>query len=797
MTTTRKKRKSTRKKLGGSRRFRKRKTTARKKKSKRWGKGWILHLLVIGVLFVSAWILWLDYSIQQKFDGHRWALPARVFARPLELFPTKQISLQDVESELKILGYRRVLSPKAQGEFSANEQVINVHTRGFSFSDGKEPKQKISLQFSDSEILSIKRIEDKHSVVLARIEPVEIAKIYPAHHEDRVIVKLEDVPPLLVKTLLATEDRRFYEHHGIDPRGIARAILTNIKAMRIKQGASTLTQQLIKNLFLTNERSFWRKINEQIMAVLLEYRYEKNEILAAYLNEVFLGQDNQRAIHGFGLAAEYYFSAPLTELRVEQLALLVGMVKGPSHYEPRRHPERAIKRRNIVLNSLTKLGVLEASVSQHAIEAGLGVTPRRSLSRSRYPAFTELVRKQLVENYDDEDLRSAGLRIFTTLDPILQDKAERILKDKLAHLETYKNLERGKLQGAIIITDVNSGEIQAVVGGRDKNTLGSNRAITASRHVGSLIKPIIYLQALETGSTLATLIKDEEIVWETKNQKAWRPENYDKIFHGDVLLITALEHSYNAATVWLGRQIGLASVVDRLKSLGLERSVQAFPSLLLGAVELSPLDISRVYQTIANDGFSIRPRTIRSVLTQNNLPLQRYELKIERAIKAEPAYLLKYAMTEIVREGTAKYAAEKLTTSLPLAGKTGTTGELRDSWFAGFDESTLSVVWLGRDDNKSSGLTGSSGALRVWTDLMKSIPVTPIDLTAPENIEWYWVHQQSGKLTEKECTGATPLPFIKGTAVAAYESCSRTVDKVNPSSKKGSWSENIFDGWLN
>ncbi len=793
-STTRRKRKTIgkAKPVGSGVSARRRKTKTRKKEIKGWWRGWFLHVLVILLLIIAAWVMWLDHSIQQSFEGHRWALPARVFARPLEIFPGKNIVIVDVQKELETLGYRRVQSPKNQGEFSANDHIINLYTRGFSFVDGKEHAQKLSLNFFHDEVKSVKNISTGDEVTLARLEPVEIAKIFPAHHEDRVVVKLEDVPPFLINALLATEDRRFFKHHGIDPRGILRAFLTNMKAMKIKQGASTLTQQLVKNLFLTHERTYWRKLNELVMALLLETRYDKKQILEAYLNEVFLGQDNKRAIHGFGLAAEYYFSAPLSELRSDQLALLVGMVKGPSYFEPRRHPVRAVKRRNIVLKSMTDLNLIDEAQSQNVLAADLGIKPRRSLSRSRYPAFTDLVRQQLIKNYEDKDLRSAGLRIFTTLDPILQDKAETALENRIINLEKQNNLVKDQLQGALIITDIRSGEIQAVVGGRDPRKNNFNRAINTSRHIGSLIKPVVYLKALEKNRTLASLLKDEPIAWEDKKKRVWRPENYDKIFHGEVPLILSLQNSYNAATVWLGRKLGLASIIDRLNSLGLDRTVVAYPSLLLGAVGLSPLEISRVYQTLANDGFSIPPRTIRAVLTQDNKPLQRYELRIGRVIEPEPAYLIKYAMTEVVRAGTAKAISVSLPNSLPLAGKTGTTDKLRDSWFAGFDDNTLSVIWLGRDDNKPAGLSGSSGALRVWIDLMKTIPNNPIDLSPPENIEWYWVNQQSGKITDKDCAGAMPLPFEVGTVPEERESCR------NNSKQAGvSWRDKLFKGWLN
>lgn len=764
---------------------RKRRKSRKTHKQKR-SRGWILHLIVIILIVIAARVIWLDQNIQQHFEGQRWALPATVYARPLELFPGQKVTINDLIKELELLGYRRSIATRQKGEFSASDSVVNFYSRGFTFVDGTEYPNKISLKIVDNSLQSIKNLVTGDSIPLVRLEPVEISKIYPAHHEDRVLIKLDNVPIFLIKALLATEDRRFYEHSGIDPKGIARAFITNLKAMRIRQGASTLTQQLIKNFYLTHERTYWRKANELIMALLLERRYEKNDILEAYLNEVFLGQDNSRAIHGFGLAAEYYFGAPLNELRHDQLAMLVGLVKGPSYYDPLRHPDRARERRDVVLKSMNSLGLLDQEQLKTNLSAKLDLKPGRSLSRSRYPAFTDLVRKQLRQNYAETDLRSAGLRIFTTLDPIVQDKAERVIKERLRQFDKDMKLAPGQLQGAILVTDIHSGEIKAVLGSRDASSSGYNRAVYASRPIGSLIKPVVYLTALEQGKTLASMIRDEAIAWKLPNGNIWRPENYDKKFYGEVPLIMALEHSYNAATVNLGKDTGLDRIVKRLSALGLEQSLSAYPSLLLGAIELSPLQVSRIYQTLANDGFSIPPRTIRAVLTQENKPLQTYELKIGKVIEPEAAYLIKYAMSEVVRTGTARSVAAVLPGQLPLAGKTGTTGELRDSWFAGFDENTLTVVWLGRDDNKPAGLTGSSGALRVWIDLMKNLPVSPLDQRAPTSIEWYWINPQTGKLIERDCKGAIPLPFIKGTQPHEQESCHQN--------KRGV--KEIFRGWL-
>ena len=472
-------------------------------------------------------------------------------------------------------------------------------------------------------------------IALARLDPAEIAQIYPAHREDRILVSLEEVPPLLVGGLLAVEDRDFFSHHGISPRGIARAMLANLRAGAAVQGGSTLTQQLAKNFFLTPKRSLSRKFNEALLALLLEARYEKPDILEAYLNEVFLGQRGRRAIHGFGLAAWYYYRRPLKELRIEELALLIGLVKGPSYYNPYRHPERARGRRNTVLDLMVKQAVIKRAEGERARARPLGVSPPSGSSRSSYPAFVDLVRRQLRRDYDAESLRSEGLRIFTTFDPMVQASAEAALSEEVARLEAVSGAgDSAPLQGALAVTATGTGEVLALVGSRNPSDFGFNRALDAVRPIGSLAKPAVYLAALAHPDryTLASRVSDAPVRVADEAGGDWVPRNYDGRSHGRVPLYEALAKSYNQATVRVGMDVGVDEVARYLHRLGVRRRLGAYPAMMLGAFDLSPVEVAQMYHTLASGGFRVPLRAIREVTDARGRKLSRYGVSVSRGV---------------------------------------------------------------------------------------------------------------------------------------------------------------------
>ncbi len=779
----------------------------------------IFSLALGGLLLVAfglgIYMLYLDAVIRAEFDQKRWAMPAKVYARPLELFEGMALGADGIAQELRLLGYRdvncpveptpppaesgkRILrrkpkppppeacvpppgggeTPTKSGSYARHGETFEVVTRDFTFWDSAEPVRKVRLVFAGNILVDLTSLDGQEKPGLLRLDPPEIAGIYPSHYEDRILLKGKDLPPALVDTLLAIEDRSFFEHAGVNPKGIFRAMVANLRAGRTVQGGSTLTQQLVKSLFLSNERTLKRKINEALMAILIDSRYGKDEILEAYANAIYLGQDGSRAIHGFGLASQFYFGVPLEDLELHQIALLVAIVKGPSQYDPRKHPDRAKERRSLVLDVMVEQNLISAEDAAVADEMPLDVTPKAASGITGYPAFLELVQRQLRQYYKPEDLVTEGLRVFTTLDPRVQATAENTLANSLTPLERSQPKAR-PLQGAAIVVDTQTGEILAMVGDREPKAIGFNRALDAKRLVGSLLKPVVYLTALEQPDryTLTTLINDSPLV-HTSGGRRWSPANYDKRYHGRVTLRDALARSYNVPAVRVGLDVDVINVVKMLRRLGLDRDLKPYPSLLLGGVDMTPFEITQVYQGIASGGFRIPLRAIREVTNATGQSLQHYALDVEKAVDPGPAYLVTNAMQQVVKAGTASAMKSKLSPDLNIAGKTGTTDDYRDSWFAGFSGDRLAVVWVGRDDNKPTGLSGASGALRVWMDLMAGMKLEPIDAPPPAGVEEVWVDPRSGLRLGQGCRRGQQVPFLAGSEPHGSASCSPPVRRV-------------------
>ncbi|MBK3845111.1 penicillin-binding protein 1B [Stutzerimonas xanthomarina] len=730
--------------------------------------GWIIKLSIVALVLLAGVAVYLDAVVQEKFSGKRWTIPATVYARPLELFVGQKLDKDDFLTEVDALGYRREKSVSGPGTVSVASNAIEMHTRGFRFYEGAEESQRIRVRFSGDFVAGLARM-DGGELPVARLEPLVVGGLYPAHNEDRILIKLDQVPPYLVETLVAVEDREFFDHFGVSPKSIARAVWVNLTAGEVRQGGSTLTQQLVKNFYLTNERSLSRKATEAMMAVLLELHYDKPEILEAYLNEVFLGQDGRRAIHGFGLASQYFFGRPLAELKLQHVALLVGMVKGPTYYNPRRHPERAMERRNLIIDLLAEQQVVSPEEAAQARQAPLGVTQRGSLADSSYPAFLDLVKRQLREDYRDEDLTEEGLRVFTSFDPIIQSKAEKAMTDTLKRLGKAAE----GVEGAMLVTNPETGELQAMLGSRHPGFAGFNRALDASRPIGSLIKPAIYLAALEKPSqyTLTSLLEDEPFSVKGTDGKVWKPQNYGRTAHGTVYLYQALANSYNLSTARLGLDLGVPHVLKTLARLGASPDWPAYPSMLLGAGGLRPIEVAGVYQTIASGGFNTPLRAIRSVVAADGEPLSRYPFKIEQRFDPGAIYLTQYAMQRTMVEGTGRSVYNQVPKSLALAGKTGTTNDSRDSWFAGFSQDLLAVVWLGRDDNGKTSLTGATGALQVWADFMRRADPLPLQMPVPDNVSIAWVDARTGEGTLENCPSAVQMPYIRGSEPALGPGC--------------------------
>lgn len=736
--------------------------------------GKVMRLFVLLLLLaLSGFIYYLDVTIQEAFEGRKFALPARVYGRALEVYPGLKLTSGQFVEELQAIRYHEHPEPNEAATYKHTLNGVEFTTRSFVFGDGAQPSQHLRIEFADGKVsLLQERGSSDRDLSLLRIEPPIIGGIYPGHNEDRALLKFDQFPKPLVDALISIEDRKYYSHWGIDPRGIARALYKTISGQRI-EGGSTLTQQLVKNFFLTSERTLKRKATEVLMALLLEMHYGKEEILETYLNEVFLGQDASRAIHGFGLASHFYFDRPLDRLELHEIATLVGMVKGPAVYDPRKKPERALQRRNIVLQEMVHLNTITQAQFVDARQKPLGVTNRAPAGTSPYPAFLQLVHRQLQRDYREEDLRSEGLRIFTTLNPRIQLDAEQALTQRLGQIEKARKIPANTLEGAVVISSTQNGEVQALVGGREVRYAGYNRAIDAQRQIGSLAKPIVFLAALENPDrfTLLTLLDDSQLVWRQRGAADWKPQNYDHKFHDKVQLRTALAHSYNVSTARLGIELGIDHILDKLQKFGIERRPPPFASSLLGAFELSPIEVTQLYQTFADGGFRTPLRAIQEIVTAEGKPLQRYPLNVEQVAAAAPVYLLTAALQGVVREGTAQSLTNWLPEEVHVAGKTGTTDDLRDSWFAGYTADHVAVVWVGRDDNKSSGLTGASGAMTIWGEMMKNIQPEPLQPDVPEEIELVNIDPASGLRYDAECNTTVLMPFIKGTAQSETLTC--------------------------
>ncbi|WP_288422978.1 penicillin-binding protein 1B [uncultured Acinetobacter sp.] len=730
----------------------------------------IFSVLVIGgFIAFSIYVIRLDTVIRNKFEGQRWDIPAKVFARPLEIYTNASISQANFTQELNMLGYKSSDSYTKPGSYVNQGNSMYVHTRGFDFGDSSEPEQVLEVTFSADQVTDV-RATKPSSTGIARLEPMLIGGIYPQHNEDRVLIKLNKVPKTLIEALIATEDRNFYHHHGLSIRGTARALVSNVTGGK-RQGGSTLTQQLVKNFYLSPERTLKRKVNEALMSLLLELHYNKDEILEAYLNEVNLGQNGNYSINGYGLASQFYFGLPLRELNVAQQAYLVGLVQGPSLYNPWRNPEGALKRRNTVLNNMLVMGYLSQAEYEQESARPLGVLSKPSVGTAKFPDFLDIVRRQLRSEYQETDLTNQGLRIFTTLDPIAQTRIQDAFKASVGQLAKGNPSRLRDLQGAVLVSHPENGELVAAVGSTQDFT-GFNRAVDAKRQVGSLLKPVIYLNAIESGRyNWASRIQDRAVNVPTGSDQSWTPKNYSGGEHGEVTMAQALANSYNLSAVRLGQEFGVSAFTNKLKKFGVTSEIPSYPSVFLGAVNMSPIEMLSIYSNFATGGFKYPTRAIRSVVDANGKVLERFGLNVEQTIEPSSAYVLNYGLQQVMASGTGRSAYNSLPSSLKLAGKSGTTNDTRDSWFAGYSGNYVAVVWLGLDNNKVTGLTGSSGALPVWTNVMRQLRQQPVNLKQTDDVQWQWIDVASGNLSAQGCGGAMYIPMLRSTVPHQATSC--------------------------
>ena len=738
-------------------------------------------LMIAGLFTLGIFCIYLDAKVRKTFEGQRWQVPVQVYGQLQTLQLGEQANLEEIVQTLKINNYQKVKFVTRAGQFAQSAEHLNIFQRAFDFTDGSNTPQQLSIEVVSDIVVALTM--DKQQVAQIILEPQLLARLVPDNKEDRILVSLEELPSQLIDTLLLIEDRDFYHHHGVSPVGIFRALFNNIRAGRTVQGGSTLTQQLAKNMFLSRERTLSRKIKEALMAVILELRYSKDQLLEAYINEVYLGQNYANGVFGFGLAAQFYFGKEINELSHGQIALLIAQVKGPSYYDPWRHPKRAIERRDLILRLMFEQHMLSLADFEQAAESKLSIRAHRRLAKKKYPAYLQLVNTELNE-YLSSFTQKSGIKVFTGFSHRSQQLLEQSVAHQLPLLE--RKYQQSDLEAAMIVTDISSGEIRALLGGRESGYAGFNRALNAKRHIGSLIKPAIYVAALERYQqyNFATILDDKAITLKKGSGKKWQPKNYDGKYRGQVSLIEGLVYSLNIPTINLGMSLGLTNVADVIKTLGYQHHLQMRPSVLLGAINMSPLQINQLYLTIANKGYYQKSHTITKILSSKNEILWQKEKIREQRLSRQAAYLLDYALEKVTQVGTARSLTWRLDNK-KVAGKTGTSNALRDSWFIGYDNKHLITTWLGKDNNKPTGLTGSSGALALFANYIKRQGVVNKIENKPEGIEVTLFEQQTGNAVTQECANTVIYPAVQD-GIVTYQQC------LQKKEDHRSWFEKIF-----
>lgn len=715
----------------------------------------------------------LDVLVTEKLGQHRkWNLPSRVFSDAEYVYPGFDIRVRRLVEKLDRLGYRNTGADIATpGDYALTQEHLDVYLHDFEYPQENFKGFPVRFELLRNVIERIEDITTHTTIELVRLEPEVIAPIFDERMEDRTIITLQDVPPKLLEAIILIEDERFFRHHGVDPIGILRAAAANLVAMRIVQGGSTLTQQLVKNYFLSPRKSFLRKANEALMALVIELRFSKAEILQAYLNEIYLGQRGASSVSGVSEAAKFYFAKNVGQLSVAESALLAGMIKSPNAYSPFLHLERARERRDVVLARMKEEELLDDKEYAVAIAEPI-ITPKHVVRVVTAPYFIDFVKQELAAFYPQEVLESEGLRIFTTLDMTAQRAAEDVITSELLRMETDlayllpKNHPEG-IQGCLLALQPSTGFIRAMVGGREYAKSQFNRCIQANRQPGSTFKPFVYLTALDPersrkAFTASSLLDDVSFTMESGGEE-WSPKNYDEEEHGKVTLRTALEKSYNIATARLALDVGLEEIVTTARDAGITSPLTPVPAVALGAFEVSPLEMAVAYTIFPNGGVRAEPIAVRQVVTKEGQLLEREEIRMKRRFDPEPIFLTTHLLKGVIDRGTGQSVRARGFDG-PAAGKTGTTSNYRDAWFVGFTPELLTLTWVGYDDNAEMKASGATAAIPLWTAFMKDVaPESDRDFPSPRHVVLIKVDPATGGLSDSSCPNFIVEAFLEGT----------------------------------
>jgi len=726
---------------------------------------------VLGISFIVLLVLvggLTAYVYKQsvgRFELRRLSLPTRVYADYTPLRAGAALAPDDVLEKLDRLGYHGAQTLAQPGDFIQGKGSLDIYTRAFSHPSGKYDAQQIRITFRGATIDTVNSVQGGNAVETAALEPELLTSILSDQLENRRPVQLAQVPATLQDAVIVTEDVRFRHHPGVDPIGILRALGRNLRSHGISEGASTLTQQLVKNYYLTSERTMKRKIVEAFMAIILDAKYSKNEILEAYLNDIYLGRNRSISIIGVGEASRYYFGKPVSEISPAESAVLAGMIRSPNNNSPFANPQRALNRRNTVLGLMLQ----NKKITREDYDKAMGTPLPRKPFRERsglgsIPFYVDRVLQEMARDYGIKDVKGRGLQIYTAIDLTAQDTASRTLVSGIEGLEKGSRRLRNAqspLQGVLIHVDVPTGEIRALVGGRNYDVSQFNRALNAKRQVGSLFKPFVYLTAFEPSLTSlpnaitpATLVSDSRFVLKRRFSADWSPRNYEDAYHGTVTVQRALEQSMNSASVRIGLACGIDPILKTAHTLGIQSEIDnSNPSVILGAVGVAPIEMADAFSTIARVGSRLPLRTIRFVTDDRGKVVSAGDtVEAVQVFPARDVFILLNVMKGVINHGTA-YPARSMGFRLTAAGKTGTTNDARDAWFIGFTPQTLALTWIGFDDNAIVGLSGGQGAVPIWTRYMQQATAgqKDVDWAAPAGIEMVEFDKTSGGLATPFC----------------------------------------------
>jgi penicillin-binding protein 1B len=761
-----------------------------------------LGIGIFSVAFCSIFLTSAYYKfsrmIDRKISGEVFQNTAKVYAAPMVVFPGQPLRPWHITGYLKKVGYsEKGKGPNRRGEYSYSKQGLDITPHEESYYGSAGPP--VRIEFDEKSVSRISSLADKTSLNSYEVEPQLITNLFDKTREKRRLINYEDIPKVLRDAVLAIEDRRFFEHQGIDPIGIVRAAFIDLTRGQYTQGGSTITQQLVRNFWLSPERRVLRKVKEIYMSIILEGRLNKKEIFTLYANDVYLGQRGSFSINGFGEAATAYFNKDVKNLTVPEAALLAGIIQAPSRYNPFKNPEKALQRRNVALQAMLETGSITKEQYQQAVKTPLNLAPI-SMDVSDAPYFVDLVKDRLLEKYPETVLLSQQYKIYTTLDLELQRFAYQAVKEGAQNVDEILAKRRlrkvkvkkgqpppqmkiepqDRVQACLIALDPHTGEIRAFVGGRDYGTSQLNRPTTAKRQPGSVFKPFVYAAALNSALfgtepiiTASTIVDDSRTIFQF-DDKTYEPNNFGEKFYGPVTLRKALTNSLNVATIKFAEMIGLDRVVALAKEAGLNEELLATPALALGAYEVTPLEMAGAFTIFANSGKRVEPVFIRSTKDSRGNLIEKAETKTKDVLDPRVAYLMTNLMEGVINRGTGA-KARGLGFALPAAGKTGTS---HDGWFAGYTSGLLCIVWVGFDDNRKLNLEGANSALPIWTEFMKkATSLQPWLANSPflppeEGIRTVQIDEDTGLLASSECQKVISENYFAGSEPT--QTCSLT-----------------------